>query len=146
MKVHINGTEGTVVHTGQLFFEEDLNALVEEVEPYASRTVERLANADDGIYNNGGYYGLIENTQYVDESDISQGIIASITVGIDSGYVASNTESTVSNSNSTVDATTESTVSNSDSTVDDTTDANTESNSGSRILWTTLLLIAFALF
>ena len=83
MKVHQGGTEGAVIHTGQLFFEETLNEAVEVESPYSTHTVTRLTNAEDNIYNNGGSYGLISTWNYVDESDISQGIQASITVEVD---------------------------------------------------------------
>ena len=83
LKVHQGSTTGAVIHTGQLFFEEELNSAIEDTAPYSSETVSRVANANDNIYNNGGSYGLITNWALVDSSDISQGIQASITVEVD---------------------------------------------------------------
>ena len=82
MKVHQNGTDGVVLHTGQLFFEESLNEMIEEVSPYSEETVSRVLNANDGIYNQGGSYGLITSWSLVG-SDISEGVKASINVEVD---------------------------------------------------------------
>ena len=82
LKVHQNGTDGAVLHTGQLFFEESLNEMIEEVSPYSSETVTRVLNANDGIYNQGGSYGLITSWSLVG-SDISEGVRASINVEVD---------------------------------------------------------------
>jgi len=82
MKVHQNGTEGTVVHTGQLFFEEEINDEVAALEPYASHQVERMANDEDGIYNQGGYYGLITDWEMVSD-DLADGVSAKISVGVE---------------------------------------------------------------
>lgn len=90
LKVHLDGSDGTVVHTGQLFFEEELNSEIEVELPYSSHDVDRVLNADDNIYNGGGSYGLITSWEYVGSS-ISDGIIASITLGVDSTLVSSNT-------------------------------------------------------
>ena len=82
LKVHQNGTDGAVLHTGQLFFEESLNEMIEEVSPYSSETVTRVLNANDGIYNQGGSYGLNTSWSLVG-SDISEGVRASINVEVD---------------------------------------------------------------
>mmetsp|Transcript_9370 Transcript_9370/g.15919 ORF Transcript_9370/g.15919 Transcript_9370/m.15919 type:complete len:331 (-) Transcript_9370:43-1035(-) len=82
LKVHQGSTTGAVLHTGQLFFEEEVNEMVEVLSPYSSHDVTRLTNDEDGIYNQGGYYGLISNWSLVG-SDISEGIMASISVEVD---------------------------------------------------------------
>ena len=82
MKVHQNGTDGMVVHTGQLFFEEELIEQVAKVAPYSTSTVNRVTNPSDNIYDNGGYYGLVSNWEFVNQYDITQGIMASVAVEV----------------------------------------------------------------
>jgi hypothetical protein len=40
---------GSITHVGQMFFDQDLIALVDKVEPYASNEQELTSNADDSI-------------------------------------------------------------------------------------------------
>jgi hypothetical protein len=42
---------GSVTHVGQMFFDQDLIALADAVEPYASNQQELTTNADDSILN-----------------------------------------------------------------------------------------------
>ena len=51
VKVHIGGS---VVHSGQLFFNETVNAQVMALAPYRNNTWTRKKNSSDGIYNNQG--------------------------------------------------------------------------------------------
>jgi len=51
LKVHI---AGNVVHTGQLFFDEQVSDGVYARSPYSSRTGQRTTNAQDSIYTQGG--------------------------------------------------------------------------------------------
>jgi hypothetical protein len=51
LKVHVGGS---VVHTGQLFFDEQTNDAVYAQAPYNGRTGERTMNEQDGIYSSGG--------------------------------------------------------------------------------------------
>ena len=88
MKVHQNGTDGMVVHVGQLFFEEELIEQVAKIAPYSDSTVDRVTNPDDGIYDNGGYYGLVSNWEFVNKYDITQGIKASVAVEVNAEATA----------------------------------------------------------
>ena len=51
LKVHVGGS---VVHTGQLFFDETTNAVVYAGAPYSVHPGQRTTNDQDGIYANGG--------------------------------------------------------------------------------------------
>jgi protocatechuate 3,4-dioxygenase beta subunit len=59
LKVH-NG--GSVVHTGQLFFDEKATDAVYASAPYNTRTGTRLANSQDSIYGSGGAQSLLAVT------------------------------------------------------------------------------------
>jgi protocatechuate 3,4-dioxygenase beta subunit len=56
VKVHTGGRE---VHTGQLYFDEALNTEVYRTAPYSAKTGNRVLNAADGIYRNGGAASLL---------------------------------------------------------------------------------------
>jgi protocatechuate 3,4-dioxygenase beta subunit len=56
VKVHTGGRE---VHTGQLYFDDALNTAVYEAAPYSAKTGNRVLNAADGIYRNGGAASLL---------------------------------------------------------------------------------------
>ena len=53
---------GSVVHTGQLFFDETTNPAVYTKAPYAGRSGQRTLNAQDGIYSNGGARSIVPLT------------------------------------------------------------------------------------
>ncbi|CAP86696.1 hypothetical protein E8E15_009951 [Penicillium rubens] len=87
-KVLANGTISGLYtshssHVGQIFFDQDLISAVDEVAPYSTNTQELTANADDSI--------LAEELDTIDPfmeyvylgDDISDGIFAWITVGMD---------------------------------------------------------------
>jgi protocatechuate 3,4-dioxygenase beta subunit len=92
MSVHVGGaTEdgtydgGTTVHTGQLAFSDTFTERISAFEPYASRVSTWTRLAEDGVFS-----GIVEDdpTYFltftaVDESDLSLGVSASITVGVD---------------------------------------------------------------
>jgi hypothetical protein len=51
--LHDNGTlaTGTMVNTGQLYFEEDLEEQIMALSPYSSHTeINRTTNAEDTVY------------------------------------------------------------------------------------------------
>ncbi|KAH8831043.1 aromatic compound dioxygenase [Flagelloscypha sp. PMI_526] len=80
-----NGTffADTVMHVGQLFFDQDLITAVNEVEPYASNTQELTLNADDSIMSQESA-DIDPVVQYVYlTDDISDGIFAWASMGID---------------------------------------------------------------
>ena len=105
VKVHIGGSYnsstglysgGTVVHTGQLFFNDTFSDLVAVQSPYVSHTVRRILNTQDGIYSEGGSYTLM-NVQY-ENSDFgfSGGLTTTVTLGVSSPSLPSDTTTTPS--------------------------------------------------
>ncbi|MFJ5307589.1 intradiol ring-cleavage dioxygenase [Streptomyces sp. NPDC088350] len=74
-------TGGTVVHTGQLFFDADLNEAVQATSPYSDNTTAETTLADDTIYDDGGAAsGLLTLTAL--GSAVSDGYTATLTVGV----------------------------------------------------------------
>src|SRR4051794_25425035 len=57
VKVHVGGD---VVHTGQLFFPDDLNAQVARRSPYSTRGLPDTTDADDSIYARGGSMSTLD--------------------------------------------------------------------------------------
>ena len=103
IKVHIGGSYnpatglysgGTVVHTGQLFFNDTFSDVVAVQSPYVSHTVRRTLNSQDNIYLDGGSYTLM-NVQY-ENSDLgfSGGLITTVTLGVSSRSLPSDTTTT----------------------------------------------------
>ncbi len=56
VKVHVGGT---VVHTGQLYFDDAITDAVYALEPYAARGSRDTTNADDIIYASGGAESML---------------------------------------------------------------------------------------
>ena len=79
VKVHLGGAVvGHVVHTGQLFFSDNLTAKVYQSGPYRARAAARdTFNNTDGIYQNGGQQSLLSMKR-----DGHGGFIGSITLGV----------------------------------------------------------------
>lgn len=77
---HVLG--GTVSHIGQVFFPESILSEIDVTDVYRTNPVARLKNANDGIFNqqNKGYNALSTVTRV--GSQLSDGLIASITVGV----------------------------------------------------------------
>jgi protocatechuate 3,4-dioxygenase beta subunit len=74
-------TGGTVVHTGQLFFDADLNEKVQATSPYSDNTTAETVLADDTIYDDAGAAsGLLTLTAL--GTSVSDGYTATLTVGI----------------------------------------------------------------
>ncbi|MBK3570923.1 intradiol ring-cleavage dioxygenase [Streptomyces sp. MBT62] len=74
-------TGGTVVHTGQLFFDADLNEKVQATSPYSDNTTAETVLADDTIYDDGGSAsGLLTLTAL--GTSVSDGYTATLTVGV----------------------------------------------------------------
>jgi protocatechuate 3,4-dioxygenase beta subunit len=67
---------GSVVHTGQLFFDEHINDVVYAQSPYSDHTGQRMTNDQDGIYANGGAQSMPQLTK---EGD---GYRGTITLGV----------------------------------------------------------------
>ncbi|MFJ9566770.1 intradiol ring-cleavage dioxygenase [Streptomyces fuscichromogenes] len=76
-------TGGSVIHTGQLFFDADINTEVQATSPYSDNTTKETALADDTIYDDGGASsGLLTLTALGDS--VSDGYAATLTVGVSS--------------------------------------------------------------
>jgi len=84
-----NGTlishSGSLVHTGQAFFNESWNDAVFNTSPYTSNTNERTLNSDDSImstaFQNG--YNAYTTLQYINGNDLSDGLVGYLTLGVD---------------------------------------------------------------
>lgn len=76
-------TGGEVIHTGQLFFDQDLNTKVQATSPYAENTTPETTLANDSIYDDGGASsGLLTLTAL--GTSVSDGYQATLTVGVNS--------------------------------------------------------------
>jgi protocatechuate 3,4-dioxygenase beta subunit len=74
VKVHVGGT---VVHTGQLYFNDTVTDAVYRKPPYRARGARTTRNADDSIFRNGG-----SRSQVKVKADGKGGYIATIAMGI----------------------------------------------------------------
>ncbi|ETW81564.1 hypothetical protein HETIRDRAFT_241995, partial [Heterobasidion irregulare TC 32-1] len=88
-ELNSNGTlashTGSLIHIGQLFANESWNDAVYNTSPYTTDTNERTYNADDSIYaaaNTAGYNAEMDIVML--GSDISDGLLGYITIGVDS--------------------------------------------------------------
>jgi hypothetical protein len=79
MKAHVGGR---VVHTGQLFFSDNVSDRVARVSPYNTPAGARMRNAADDIYRQAGS-GALLRLRRRKASTIRRGLIGAITVGID---------------------------------------------------------------
>ncbi|KAL2690007.1 hypothetical protein Neosp_004073 [[Neocosmospora] mangrovei] len=82
-----NGTlaHGSIVSTGQIFIDELLTRQLMALEPYVSHTeIERVKNADDGIYNQESATGAMTllDTEPLDGKDYTKGVFGYITLGV----------------------------------------------------------------
>ncbi|WP_329216884.1 intradiol ring-cleavage dioxygenase [Streptomyces sp. NBC_01485] len=76
-------TGGEVIHTGQLFFDADINEEIQATSPYSANTTKETALADDSIYDDGGSSsGLLTLTAL--GIGVSDGYKATLTVGVNS--------------------------------------------------------------
>ncbi|MER6955085.1 MULTISPECIES: intradiol ring-cleavage dioxygenase [unclassified Streptomyces] len=76
-------TGGDVIHTGQLFFDADINEEIQATSPYSANTTKETTLANDSIYDDGGASsGLLTLTAL--GSSVSDGYKATLTVGVDS--------------------------------------------------------------
>ncbi|MFG2938893.1 intradiol ring-cleavage dioxygenase [Streptomyces sp. NPDC048282] len=74
-------TGGSVIHTGQLFFDADINTEVQASSPYSDNTTTETQLDDDTIYDGGGASsGLLTLTALGDS--VSDGYTATLTVGV----------------------------------------------------------------
>lgn len=73
VKVHVGGS---VVHTGQLFFDPSVSDAVYATAPYNTHTGQRTTNAQDGIYRNGGAQSMLVLAKDGD------GYVGTLTMGV----------------------------------------------------------------
>jgi len=74
-------TGGEIIHTGQLFFDPDVNTEIQAIAPYTDNTTQETQLDDDGIYDGGGASsGLLTLTALGDS--VSDGYAATLTVGV----------------------------------------------------------------
>jgi protocatechuate 3,4-dioxygenase beta subunit len=74
-------TGGTLLHTGQLFFDQDINTEVQALSPYSDNTTKETLLENDGIYDDGGASsGLLTLTAL--GSSVSDGYAATLTMGV----------------------------------------------------------------
>eukprot|EP01117_Protostelium_nocturnum_P017092 TRINITY_DN6896_c0_g1_i1.p1 TRINITY_DN6896_c0_g1~~TRINITY_DN6896_c0_g1_i1.p1 ORF type:complete len:318 (+),score=84.60 TRINITY_DN6896_c0_g1_i1:1558-2511(+) len=98
LKVHVNGTTnstgyfsgGKVAHVGQMFFEESLLDKIAEISPYNTNTAQMTPQSQDNIFQQAGTDALMPYYQ-VDSSDLSKGLVAWITVGVNTSLSISST-------------------------------------------------------
>jgi protocatechuate 3,4-dioxygenase beta subunit len=76
VKVHLGGS---VLHTGQFFFNDALTDIVYKQSPYSARGSRDTRNAADSIYRNGGSRSLLKVT------NVAHGYRAGITMGVHRG-------------------------------------------------------------
>jgi protocatechuate 3,4-dioxygenase beta subunit len=76
VKVHLGGT---VVHTGQVFFDDALTDAVYRRSPYKARGARDTRNPSDAIFRNGGSRSLLRLAKH------GQGYRAGITMGVHRG-------------------------------------------------------------
>ncbi|SFB48433.1 Protocatechuate 3,4-dioxygenase beta subunit [Amycolatopsis marina] len=74
VKVHLGGDE---IHTGQLYFAEEVIAAVAAIPPYVERTEARIDNDGDFLFPRGGPRSLLALT-----GDPVSGYLAEITMGV----------------------------------------------------------------
>lgn len=86
-------TDGAVNHIGQLFWNEELRSAVELTYPYNTNTQAITTNADDmwSIVQAGTTYDPFPEFMYIDSSDITQGLLAWIQIGINVTFDATTT-------------------------------------------------------
>ncbi|MFD8213734.1 intradiol ring-cleavage dioxygenase [Streptomyces sp. NPDC059697] len=90
VKVHTGGEKadgtyegGKVNFTGQLFFDDDIAAEVQALEPYSKHTGSYTKLADDMVYDGGGTSSGLLALKPVHKKDPSKGFKGSIILGID---------------------------------------------------------------
>lgn len=99
-QVHTNwviGQNGTVVSdntisTGQIFFDEELSQQIMALEPYSQHTtINRTTNAVDSIYADElvGGWNPVMSVVPLDGEDVTKGMVAYITLGVDSSATSS---------------------------------------------------------
>jgi protocatechuate 3,4-dioxygenase beta subunit len=76
-------TGGEIIHTGQLFFDQDINTEIQATSPYTANTTQETLLENDSIYDDGGASsGLLTLTAL--GSSVSDGYKATLTVGVNS--------------------------------------------------------------
>jgi hypothetical protein len=71
---------------GQMFFDDTLNDQVMAISPYSDTSMTRMYNDEDSILaqeNSNGYSAFVD-ASLIDESDVTQGVLGFITIGVNS--------------------------------------------------------------
>ncbi|MEY9991056.1 protocatechuate 3,4-dioxygenase beta subunit [Streptomyces sp. V4I8] len=74
-------TGGGVIHTGQLFFDPDINTEIQATSPYSENTTRETRLEDDSIYDDGGAASGLPALTALGDS-VSDGYKATLTVGV----------------------------------------------------------------
>lgn len=75
---------GSVAHTGQLFFPEDVTDEIATLDPYVNYgDVQLVRHAEDGIYGQAGEGFIVELTPLVEGGSAEDGFVAEISLGVD---------------------------------------------------------------
>lgn len=87
-----NGTisSGDIVSAGQIYFDEDLEEKIMALDPYVQHTqINRTLNSEDNIFPDGfdGGYNPVASVVPMDGEDVTNGMIAYITIGVDTTAV-----------------------------------------------------------
>eukprot|EP01119_Soliformovum_irregulare_P014564 TRINITY_DN3981_c0_g2_i4.p1 TRINITY_DN3981_c0_g2~~TRINITY_DN3981_c0_g2_i4.p1 ORF type:complete len:117 (+),score=19.52 TRINITY_DN3981_c0_g2_i4:453-803(+) len=90
VKVHINGSEsgsstysgGSTVHTGQMFFSQDVLNSYNTLSPYVSNSQSQTQLTSDGIYNSATSIAILEMAYFDSSIGIASGAVASMTLGV----------------------------------------------------------------
>ncbi|CAF0758618.1 unnamed protein product [Adineta ricciae] len=109
VRVHLNGvyvtstgyySDGSLVKTGQLFFNDSLTDLVAQQSPYSTHTITRTLNSVDTIYQSSTI--TLMDIQYVSSAaGLSGGMVTSATLGVSSSSTSSSTTTKASASTTT---------------------------------------------
>lgn len=90
LRVHVGVTladgtysGGTICHTGQLFFDPDLNATIQSLAPYSANTTTETLLADDSVYDDAGASSGLLTIKACGKKP-AKGYKASLTMGVDS--------------------------------------------------------------
>lgn len=75
-------TGGEIIHTGQLFFDQDISTEVQAASPYSANTTRETPLENDGIYDDDGASSGLPTLTALG-SGVSDGHRATLTVGVD---------------------------------------------------------------
>ena len=74
---------GHACHTGQFFIDQDIVDASQEISPYSTNETTMTKLSEDIIYDQSGTTGGLLDIRYAHRNRLADGIIGSITVGVD---------------------------------------------------------------